>query len=396
MRVSVRKGDTLDYYSQLFDVPLRLILDSNRDLSSLSIDEKEKVSIPGYIKQDYALKKEDSVWSIATDRQIPLDALYLLNPDLDPFEFTVGDLLYIPIRVTKRIIKPNHPYDYKSLIGDLNRLHVLYPFIKQESIGRSVLRKSIPEVRIGRGEKKVHFNGAFHAREWITTPILMAFLNDYCLHLANRHTIRGLNMAYFYETVSLSIVPMVNPDGVDLAIHGSKVAGDYKDMVSELNQGSEDFAKWKANIRGVDLNNQFPAKWEVEAERLPKDPAPENHPGTKALSEPESKAMANLTIDAQFDRVVALHTQGREIYWGFEGLEPAEAASMADEFARVSGYQAIQTLDSYAGYKDWFIQEWQRPGFTIECGEGEHPLTINQFPRMYQEILGQLLAALYM
>ncbi|WEG14276.1 M14 family metallopeptidase [Pullulanibacillus sp. KACC 23026] len=396
MRVSVREGDTLNYYSQLFDIPLRLILDSNRELYGHSIKDIEKVSIPGYIKQDYMLKKGETIWSVSMDRGIALDALYLMNPDLDPYSFTTGDIVYIPVRVTKRIVKVTKPYDYKSLMSDLNRLQVLYPFLKQESIGRSVLRKSIPEVRIGRGESKIHFNGSFHAREWITSAILTTFLNDYCLSITTKRSIRGINLAYYYENIDLSVVPMVNPDGVDLAIHGNRVAGDYKDHVMKLNDGSEDFSKWKANIRGVDLNNQFPAKWEIEQARKPQAPAPENFPGEKALCEPESKAMATLTVESDFDRVLALHTQGQEIYWGFEGQEPQEAERLAQEFSRVSGYEAIQTLDSYAGYKDWFIQEWRRPGFTIECGEGDHPLPLEQFPKIYQETLGQLLAALYM
>lgn len=396
MRVSVRKGDTVTYYSQLFDVPFRLILDSNRETSPEQLKENDKLSIPGYIKRDYELKKGESIWSLSMDRHIPLDALLLLNPDLDPHTAMVTDVVYVPVRVSKRIVRVTEPYDYQTLIRDLNRLQVLYPFLKQESIGRSVMGKTIPEVRIGQGNRTIHFNGAFHAREWITTPLLMTFLNDYCLSLTTKRSIRGINMAFFYENLIASCVPMVNPDGVDLAIHGARHAGDFRKLVTELNEGSEDFSKWKANIRGVDLNNQFPAKWEIEAERKPQQPASENFPGEKALSEPEALAIADLTKENQFDRVMALHTQGRELYWGYEDSEPPEAEVLANEIARVSGYQAIRTLDSFAGYKDWFIQEWQRPGFTLECGEGDHPLPLESFPQTYQEVLGPILAMFYM
>lgn len=395
MRVMVREGDTLDYYSQLFDVPLRLIIDSNRDVLPDNLMIKEKISIPGYIKHNYELKKGETFWSVLMDRQIPLDALLLLNQDVDPYTVMVTDVLHVPVRVTKRLVRVNQHYDYKTMMGDLNRLQVLYPFLKQESIGRSVLSKPIPEVKIGNGDRNLHFNASFHAREWITSSVLMTFINDYCLSLTTRRNIRGINMAYFYDHFAASFVPMVNPDGVDLAIHGSRAAGDYKDLVIQLNEGSEDFSKWKANIRGVDLNNQYPAKWEIEAERKPQSPAPENFPGEVPLSEPESQAMADLTTGGNFERVMALHTQGQELYWGFEDREPAFAGQLAYEISRVSGYKAIRTLDSYAGYKDWFIQEWRRPGFTLECGEGEHPLTHDQFPQIYQEVLGPLLAMFY-
>ena len=158
-----------------------------------------------------------------------------------------------------------------------------------------------------------------------------------------------------------------------------------------------DFSGWKANIRGVDLNNQFPANWEIEKERKePKAPAPRDYPGDAPLTEPEAIAMADLARNEQFNRMLAFHTQGKEFYWGYEGLEPPESEVIANEFARVSGYRAIRYIDSHAGYKDWFIQEFRRPGFTIELGEGVNPLPISQFDEIYQDALGIFLASLYM
>lgn len=84
------------------------------------------------------------------------------------------------------------------------------------------------------------------------------------------------------------------------------------------------------------------------------------------------------------------------IYWGFEGLEPAVSRDIVNEYARVSGYQPIRYVDSYAGYKDWFIQDFRRPGFTIELGSGVNPLPFAQFEEIYQESLGIMLANLYL
>jgi g-D-glutamyl-meso-diaminopimelate peptidase len=66
------------------------------------------------------------------------------------------------------------------------------------------------------------------------------------------------------------------------------------------------------------------------------------------------------------------------------------------EFSRVSGYEPIKTIESYAGCKDWFIQDWKRPGFTIELGRGINPLPLSQFDEIYQKSLGIFLAGLYM
>ena len=135
-----------------------------------------------------------------------------------------------------------------------------------------------------------------------------------------------------------------------------------------------DFSGWKANISGVDLNDQFPANWDLERARNPKKPGPRDYGGESPLSEPEAIAMADLTRRRDFARVLAFHTQGEVIYWGFENLEPPESEVLVNEFSRVSGYEPVQTIESYAGYKDWFIQEWRRPGFTVELGTGKNPL----------------------
>ena len=34
---------------------------------------------------------------------------------------------------------------------------------------------------------------------------------------------------------------------------------------------------------------------------------------------------------------------------------------------------------SFAGFKDWFIQDYNLPGYTIEAGIGTNPLPISQF-----------------
>jgi len=396
MQITVRSGDTFWRYSQLFQVPLNLIMDSNPGVNPSNLIPGTSVEIPGYVSAEHRVAPGESLWLIARARGVPLDTLFLLNPGVNPYALYVGQIIRVPIRVTWLVVQGQRLYDYNALTSDLNRLVDVYPFIRRRSIGTSVMGKSIPELRIGRGTKRVHVNGAFHANEWITTPVLVRFLNEYALALTNFGSIRGLVMAPFYELTMLSAVPMVNPDGVNLVINGPPEEQPYRSQVLEINRGSADFSGWKANIRGVDLNDQFPALWEREAARSPqKQPAPRDYPGTAPLTEPEAIAMAQLTRESDFTRVLAFHTQGEVIYWGFQNLEPPESERLVNEFARVSGYTPIRTIESYAGYKDWFIQDWRRPGFTVEAGRGVNPLPLTQFEEIYQKCLGILLASLY-
>lgn len=396
MEVYARQGDTFWYYSQLFGIPVQLLIDSNRQLNPNALSIGASIKIPGFLVQNYQVKPGDTLWTISTSRNLAWDALLLLNQDINPNFLKIGQVIKIPIRVTWRIVNGKQNYDYAVMMNDLRQLQMVYPFLQSPAIGQSVLGKEIPEVLIGNGPKKVHYNGSFHGNEWITTPIIMTFLNDYALSLTNQQPIRGLYMSPLYAQTNLSIVPMVNPDGVDLVLHGPPEQEPWRSKVVEWNNGSTNFSGWKANIRGVDLNDQFPAKWELEREKGSKSPGPRDYGGEKPLTEPESIAMADLTKRRDFARVLAFHTQGEVIYWGFDNLEPPQSEVLANEFSRVSGYEPVQSIESYAGYKDWFIQDWRRPGFTVELGSGTNPLPLSQYDEIYEEALGIFLAALYM
>jgi g-D-glutamyl-meso-diaminopimelate peptidase len=395
MIVIARAGDNFSYYSEIFQIPKEIIIAANFNCHSY-FQQEEKIKIPGYVHSIYSVSRLETLKDIAWNFQIHPDALSLINRILPKACLQPGQQIIIPQKVNKLIVTPHQPYTYEKLINDLTQLHYLYPFLFIRNIGTSVLAKPIPEVLIGKGKKRVHINASFHANEWITTNVIMKFLNEYALMLTNDKKINGKRALSLFNETSLSIVPMVNPDGVNLVLYGAHAAGPYYSYVQQLNQGNVTFKDWKANIRGVDLNNQYPADWHLEIPRKPKHPAPRDFLGYYPLSEPEALAMANLTVRSKFDRVVALHTQGKEFYWGYKGLEPPEAEKLAEEFSRVSGYKSVNMIDSYAGYKDWFIQVWRRPGFTIELGEGVNPLPLEQFDEIYKDTKGILAASLYM
>ncbi len=395
MEVRVREGDSYAYYSRLFMVPLEIIIDSNEDVNQSRLKTGAKIVIPGYAQVPYTIKEEDTLWKIGNVKDLPIDAIMILNQMQNPNQLMQGEILYIPERITEHQVYTKLPFGSEILKKQIKILKKVYPFIQVDTIGHSVLGNPIQEIRIGKGLKKVHMNASFHANEWITTMVLMNLVNQYLISLTSRQSIRGINTLNLYNETELSIVPMVNPDGVDLVLNGPQT--DCREEVMKINEGSNEFVHWKANIKGVDLNNQFPANWEIEQERkIPKSPAPRDYPGMSSLSEPEAVAMADLIKNNQYDRILAFHTQGEEFYWGYEGFEPSESEILAKEFERVSGYRAIRNIDSHAGFKDWYIQEFKRPGFTIELGRGINPLPLSQFKDILQKVEGIFLASLYL
>lgn len=396
MEIVVRQGDSLWHYSQLFKINLQLIKDSNRDIQPDSLSVGQQIQIPGFAAKDYRARPGDTLSSLAQSQHLSLETMELINPGINPNILKLNQIIKVPLQITWRLVNSRQPYDYTILMNDIERLQDVYPFLQAPSIGESVLGKSIPEILIGNGRKRIHYNGSFHANEWITTTAIMTFLNDYLLSLTNQTSLRGLSTTPLYEQTTLSIVPMVNPDGVDLVLHGPPQNETWKTKVIDYNNGNTDFSGWKANIRGVDLNDQFPAKWELERAKNPKQPGPRDYGGERPITEPEASAMAELTRKRDYARVLAFHTQGEEIYWGFDNAEPPEAEGFVKEISRVSSYVPVRTIESYAGYKDWFIQDWRRPGFTVELGHGINPLPLSQFDEIYQKSLGIFLAGLYL
>ncbi|MBP1989307.1 M14 family metallopeptidase [Paenibacillus eucommiae] len=286
-------------------------------------------------------------------------------------------------------------YNYDELRKDLERLEWMYPFLRMESIGRSVLGKEIPAVRLGTGRRKIHYNAALHANEWITTPILMKFIEEAAISCEQGKTFRGKDMRRICDHITLWFVPMVNPDGVNLVLDGPDFSQPYYKELLDWNGGSADFRNWKSNIRGVDLNDQFPAHWEEERlRRASLGPGERDYGGPSPLSEPEAAAMAHFTCMHDFELVIALHTQGQEIYWNYRDMEPLGSRSIASLFAAASGYKSVRLSGSDAGYKDWFIQQFKRPGFTVEIGLGTNPLPIEMLPQLYEEALPILLEGL--
>ena len=145
------------------------------------------------------------------------------------------------------------------------------------------------------------------------------------------------------------------------------------------------------NTTGVDLNLQFPAGWQ-QAKQIKyaqgfNKPAPKNFVGEEPLIEPESLAIYNFTLQHNFSLVIAYHTQGKEIYWTYANYNPPKSEFIGQQFSNVSGYKLAQVPynSSFAGYKDWFIQNYNRPGYTIETGKGENPLPIEQFEEIYKD-----------
>ena len=297
------------------------------------------------------------------------------------------------------IVRTDIPMTSALCAQTIRQLAETYPFLESEVLTTTAFGRPVQTLKVGDGEREVLFSAAHHANEWITATILLKFAEDLARAIQDDGNLYGVPARTIARNVTIHLVPMVDPDGVDLVTGAIPqesleyetalgIAADFPDI--PFPNG------WKANLLGVDLNLQYPADWlrarEIKFSQGFTRPAPRDYVGRAPLSQRETIALAEYTEDVDPELVLAYHTQGKVIYWQFEDYDIPGARELAEEFAQVSGYALEDTpyQSAYAGYKDWFIQTFRRPGFTIEAGSGENPLPISQFDEIYRDNLGIL------
>ncbi|NLM51189.1 MAG: hypothetical protein GX196_09585 [Clostridiaceae bacterium] len=232
-------------------------------------------------------------------------------------------------------------------------------------IGKSVMGKNIYSIVTGTGNP-VLFVGTHHGLEWITALFLIKAAKYFLKHPPG---------AEFH------IIPMLNPDGADIAQNKVSKSSKYYESLVKMNNGNPDFSKtWQANARGVDLNHNYDAYFYI-SKMVAKDlgytsPGPTRYGGESPESEPESRALVEYTKSHDFKLVVAYHSQGEVIYWDFLGKCPPKGLEWAKELSQACGYalDVPEGVASFSGFKDYCIHKLNIPAYTVEVGLGENPL----------------------
>ncbi len=286
----------------------------------------------------------------------------------------------------KAIVKPME-YDYfarQKLIDEICRE---YPFIRKMTIGKSCMGKEITALKIGSANEYALITAAFHGSERITSTILLMYIEQLAFSIKNDLSIEGVNAIRGLKGRGVIFVPCVNPDGCDISLLGKAACGNDAARIARICKN--DFTHWNANFRGVDINHNFNADWESLREKERKmgiyGPAPSRFGGARPESEPETKALVDFCKKVRIRHVVALHSQGEVIYWDFGDNTPPRSKRIAEILATAGGY-ALDVPVSIAdggGFKDWFIEEFQKPGFTIEMGKGVNPLPAQEAEEIY-------------
>lgn len=282
-------------------------------------------------------------------------------------------------------------FDSARLAWAAGSIKKTYPFVKIFTAGKSVCKKPIYGFKVGRCRNTVTYFAGIHANEYITTTLLLRFITEMCSAISNYKDFCGINITSVLRDRSLIFVPMLNPDGCDIVISDGNclLDEDYK-RISRYCDGN--FSTLKANFRGVDINHNFCADWDkvkkAECDSGITAPSAGMFGGYFPESEPETLSAVTLCKIMRPSSLIALHTQGEEIYYGYGNREDYAETKMAEVFSCLCGYR-ISSPDSISlsgGLKDWYSLVFKRPAFTFECGLGKNPLPQSDAKDIYARL----------
>jgi hypothetical protein len=269
------------------------------------------------------------------------------------------------------IVDPCREYGYEEMLEDAAALQRRYPeLIRLGSIGSSVEGRSLLLIELGSGSRDIFINGAIHGSEYISTSYLMYMIDTYARAYQGSGAYGAFDLKAIFNSVTFCIVPMVNPDGVNLVQNGvfstSKPA--LLQEIAARDPSLTDYDSWKANINGVDLNRNFDHHWHVV--RPVTQPAAKFFKGEQPVSEPETKAVQNYTSAKMFWTFLSFHSQGGGLY-GWDDPNSRyypQLNSMVSRILAASGYQKLSDTyeTDYGTFAGFSRETFLKPALTVE------------------------------
>ena len=241
-------------------------------------------------------------------------------------------------------------------------------------IGESVEGRPIYAIRVGlKSEVKkpaLLFMGGIHAREDFSVMFCMKSLDHLLYAYYDDGSWEGYDVRALLNNVDVHFVPILNPDGLNIAHNGIATSNNYE-LLKDIKNVAGDDRWWKSNANGVDLNRNFDdGNWKL---RTIKNPASEGYRGPSPNSEPETQAIQNYCIKNLFTMAVSLHCSGEVLYWAdtdthdiFEGYD----SKVIKRISKITGYKSKPVSKKPAvfgaGFENWFKTTFQRFGFCME------------------------------
>ena len=304
------------------------------------------------------------------------------------------------------IVQPGeNGYTYPMLQEDLAALAQAYPALfSYVTIGKSVDERGIFACTVGNpnAERKILLTGGMHGKEYLSSLVVMMQI-EYYLANAESGSYNGLSYAQMLQESVFYVLPMINPDGIMLALEGidsmqtanaramvEKVYADnLRDGLTTASNINDYLAyNWKANANGVDLNRNFAlSNWsEVKTGILA--PCYRNYKGVNAASEPETRAVsAYVESLGELESLLAFHTAGQVVYWdcGMTGSVRQQTLDLVRAVCEQTGYKLIYDKHLDASLNDWITLEKGVPSVTVEIANVIYPMPVDEWEAAFAQ-----------
>ena len=267
--------------------------------------------------------------------------------------------------ITSRIVNYTKAYTSDEVYRDIALIAKQYPdAVTISSAGKSTLGQDLTLVKLGHGSKKALITGGIHSREHLTVTFTMLCLEEYAAAYCSKTGAYGsYNMKQLLNTYTLYIVPMMNPDGMDVVTKFTNPLYNYSGSRME----------YKSNANGVNLNRNFPFYWGsiTDGGINTRYTDVQKYKGPSAGSEVETQAIMNLCSQNRFEWLLSMHLRGNCLYWrdSASGVVPGDW-ELTQKLVNKCGYWAVETStaanDYGGGLENWFRGAQGRPGLCVE------------------------------
>lgn len=258
--------------------------------------------------------------------------------------------------------------------------------ITYESVGRSWLGKKIYCIKLGTGEKNIAFLCSYNATETLCGQFLLRWAEEISISEKNDEKYLNYNIKNLLQKITIYIVPLPNPDGVELVKKGLNMQNPFYDRIKKITP-EMDFSNWQSNMRGVDLCRNHDGEW-INGKRLEKKlgtmtASKYGYGGEYPESEKESSSISYFIRRLEPDSVFYISLGDGEICSGTKNSDPHDSSKVAELIAKYSGLKYDpDKKDNFNSLKIWISDGLSIPFFEINLDKSQ----VNEPEKLYSVV----------
>ena len=269
----------------------------------------------------------------------------------------------------------------------LNTLCAETEILRRIPFGKSYLGREIPALQLGEGggHRILYVGGV--TGSLCSAACLLRFVCDFASSMKSGRRIAGIDISYLFHTRTITVVPLLNPDGAVLRVHGTDdknplldrllscirnpLSGRGGDSADAYPADFNPFSGWVTNGRGVDLRCNCDADF-TRCMETASGIGQAGFPGMHPESEPECAAVCRyLRGAAETDLVLFLDDEDCDSAFGCVSCPSGDhrTRSIAEILARdMDAARCIAGISEEPGsFAAWYKTRNAGPIVTLSC-----------------------------